>query len=49
MIKHHVKEEEQPGGMFAEARKSDMNLEQLGQELKARKMELQAQRVHGSH
>ena len=26
MIKHHVKEEEQPGGMFAEARKSDMDL-----------------------
>ena len=27
MIKHHVKEEEQPGGMFAEARKSDMDLD----------------------
>jgi hemerythrin superfamily protein len=49
MIKHHVKEEEQPAGMFAEARKSDMNLEQLGQELKARKMALEAQRVHGAH
>jgi hypothetical protein len=35
--------------MFAEARKSDMNLEQLGQELKARKVELEAQRVHESH
>ena len=31
MIKHHVKEEEQPGGMFAEARKSDMDLDALGQ------------------
>ena len=30
MIKHHVKEEEQPGGMFAEARKSDMDLDDLG-------------------
>jgi hypothetical protein len=49
MIKHHVKEEEEPAGMFAEARKSDMNLEQLGQELKARKVELEAQRVHESH
>jgi len=26
MIKHHVKEEEQPGGMFAEARKAGMDL-----------------------
>jgi hemerythrin superfamily protein len=41
MIKHHVKEEEQPGGMFAEARKSGMDLRQVGQELKARKMQLQ--------
>jgi hemerythrin superfamily protein len=41
MIKHHVKEEEQPGGMFAEARKSDMDLEALGQKLFARKKELQ--------
>jgi hemerythrin superfamily protein len=42
MIKHHVKEEEQPGGMFAEARKSDMDLKELGQQLLARKQELQA-------
>jgi hypothetical protein len=41
MIKHHVKEEEQPGGMFAEARKSGMDMLQVGQELKARKMQLQ--------
>ncbi len=40
MIKHHVKEEEQPGGMFAEAKKSDMDLEDLGAQLKARKKEL---------
>ena len=40
MIKHHVKEEEQPGGMFAEAKKSDMDLEDLGAQLKARKSEL---------
>jgi len=43
MIKHHVKEEEQPGGMFAEARKSDMDLVMLGEEMAARKAELAAQ------
>jgi hemerythrin superfamily protein len=42
MIKHHVKEEEQPGGMFAEAKKSDMDLQMLGEQLLARKQELQA-------
>jgi hemerythrin superfamily protein len=42
MIKHHVKEEEQPGGMFAEAKKSDMDLSALGEQLLARKQELQA-------
>jgi len=45
MIKHHVKEEEQPGGMFAEARKSRMDLKVLGAEMAARKGELEAQRV----
>ena len=40
MIKHHVKEEEQAGGMFAEARKSDMDLATLGAQMKARKQEL---------
>ena len=40
MIKHHVKEEEQPGGMFAEARKSGMDLDALGQRMKARKEQL---------
>jgi hemerythrin superfamily protein len=42
MIKHHVKEEEKPGGMFSEARKSDMDLDDLGQRLKARKEQLDA-------
>jgi hypothetical protein len=41
MIKHHVKEEEQPGGMFAEARKSEMDLQALGEQLAARKSELE--------
>jgi len=42
MIKHHVKEEEQPGGMFAEARDSDMDLQALGEQMAARKAELEA-------
>jgi hemerythrin superfamily protein len=41
MIKHHVKEEEQPGGMFAEARKARMDLVALGEQLAARKAELE--------
>lgn len=40
MIKHHVKEEEQPDGMFAKARQSDMDLKALGDSLAARKAEL---------
>jgi hemerythrin superfamily protein len=42
MIKHHVKEEEKPGGMFAVARESDMDLVALGAELAARKTELES-------
>ncbi len=42
MIKHHVKEEEKPGGMFAEARKSDMDLEDLGERMAMRKKELES-------
>ena len=41
MIKHHVKEEEGPGGMFSEARDSDMDLEELGKIMAARKAELE--------
>lgn len=40
MIKHHVKEEEQRDGMFAEARQSDMDLKALGEQMKERKDEL---------
>jgi hemerythrin superfamily protein len=43
MIKHHVKEEEQPEGMFAEARKSEMDLDALGEQLAARKAELEGE------
>jgi hemerythrin superfamily protein len=40
MIRHHVKEEEQRGGMFSEAQKSDMDLVELGRQLLERKLEL---------
>jgi hemerythrin superfamily protein len=40
MIRHHVKEEEQADGMFAEARAAKMDLEELGAELLSRKQEL---------
>src|SRR5688572_7307207 len=43
MIKHHVKEEEQRGGMFAEARDSDMDLDAIGEAMSARKEELMEQ------
>jgi hypothetical protein len=42
-IKHHVKEEEQPGGLFAQAKKGDEDLEAMGKRLKARKEELMAE------
>lgn len=42
-IKHHVKEEEQPGGMFSQAKKGDEDLEAMGERMKARKEELMAQ------
>jgi hypothetical protein len=42
MIKHHGKEEENPGGMFAKAKKSQMDLNALGEQLLARKRELQS-------
>lgn len=42
-IKHHVKEEEQPGGFFAQAKKGDEDLEAIGERMKARKEELMAQ------
>ena len=43
MIKHHVKEEEQRGGMFAEAKESDMDLVALGAQMASRKKELMAE------
>lgn len=40
MIKHHVKEEEQRDGMFAQVRQGDIDLAVLGEQLARRKMQL---------
>jgi hypothetical protein len=42
-IKHHVKEEEQPGGLFSQAKRGDEDLDEMGQRLQARKEELMVQ------
>jgi hypothetical protein len=42
-ITHHVKEEEQPGGLFSQAKKGDEDLDEMGERLKARKAELMAE------
>jgi hemerythrin superfamily protein len=42
-IKHHVKEEEQRDGMFAQAKKAGIDLKALGQQMATRKQELMAQ------
>src|SRR3982750_421026 len=36
-IEHHVEEEEKPGGVFAQARKGELNLQALGEQIAARK------------
>ncbi len=41
-VKHHVKEEEQPGGIMAQAKRGDEDLDAMGEQLKARKEELMA-------
>ncbi len=44
MIKHHVREEEKPDGMFAESQQSrKMDLEELGRALLERKTQLMAE------
>jgi hypothetical protein len=40
MIKHHVKEEEQSGGLFSQARKDHIDFEGLARKMKARKAAL---------
>ena len=39
-IEHHVQEEEKAGGVFSQARKGDLDLDALGEQLAARKREL---------
>ena len=41
-IEHHIKEEEGPNGIFAQARKGKLDLDSLGEQLAARKKELTA-------
>jgi hemerythrin superfamily protein len=41
-IKHHVKEEEQRGGIFSQIKQSDVDLKALGAQMMARKQELTA-------
>lgn len=49
LIKHHVKEEERPAeGIFAQARASDLDLDEMGEQLAARKKELLAKFGKGS-
>ncbi|PHY17625.1 hemerythrin domain-containing protein [Caulobacter sp. BP25] len=48
-IKHHVKEEEQPGGFFAQAKRGDEDLDAMGERLKARKEELMAKMGAKAH
>ncbi|MBV8144894.1 MAG: hemerythrin domain-containing protein [Gammaproteobacteria bacterium] len=44
LIKHHVREEEKPAGLFAKARKAGMDLKGLGAQLAERKSQLEAER-----
>ena len=47
-IEHHVKEEErQQGNIFSQARKTDVDLEALGEQMAVRKAELMAQAEAG--
>ena len=39
-IEHHIKEEEKPGGIFAQARKGKLDMEALGEQLASKKSEL---------
>ena len=43
MIKHHVREEEKAGGMFAEAKKAKMDLVTLGERITERKLQLESE------
>ena len=42
-IKHHVKEEEQAGGIFSQAKKGEEDLDAMGERIRARKEDLMAE------
>jgi hypothetical protein len=42
-IEHHIKEEEGPNGIFAQARKGDLDIQAIGERLSQRKQELTKQ------
>src|ERR1700761_9506125 len=42
-IKHHVKEEEKRGGIFAQAKEKDLDLDALGVQIAARKAEIMSE------
>jgi hypothetical protein len=42
-VKHHIREEEQPGGIFAQAKRGGEDLDEMGERLKVRKQELMTQ------
>ena len=48
-VKHHIKEEEQPGGIMAQAKRGEEDLDAMGERLKARKEELMAQMGGKAH
>jgi hypothetical protein len=48
-VKHHVKEEEQPGGIFAQAKRGEEDLDEMGERLKARKEELMGTMARKPH
>lgn len=41
-VEHHIEEEEGPGGIFAQARKGDLDMAALGEQLASKKEELTA-------
>jgi hemerythrin superfamily protein len=43
LIRHHVNEEERPGGLFARARQSSLDLRALGEQLRDRKQQFEGQ------
>ncbi len=45
-IRHHIKEEEQPAGIFAQAKMGGQDLAEMGKRLEARKQELMTEIGH---